>query len=275
MKRLKTLILLLFVVLFAGSSVVLSGLWKDKKYVKSVEFNGATTLFKDEVFDFAKLNDSLILSNSLTLEQIETRIAKHPNIKSVHVTRENGIINIEISEKDPFALVTNGKKMFLIDDRLNLYILKKENRDIDLPVISGLSEVLDINNYSKDDMRDLKIAQFLIKQILKTDKILYNYISEINFSDSTGISLYSSEDATPVYFLDYDEVNQRSRLPVDVRSLDITNNDFRDLIKMKVVYLDDLLKQVIVYKGRYSLAYIDMRYKDMVLLKNNNIQTNE
>jgi len=275
MKRLKTLILLLFVVLFAGSSVVLSGLWKDKKYVKSVEFNGATTLFKDEVFDFAKLNDSLILSNSLTLEQIETRIAKHPNIKTVHVTRENGIINIEISEKDPFALVTNGKKMFLIDDRLNLYILKKENRDIDLPVISGLSEVLDINNYSKDDMRDLKIAQFLIKQILKTDKILYNYISEINFSDSTGISLYSSEDATPVYFLDYDEVNQRSRLPVDVRSLDITNNDFRDLIKMKVVYLDDLLKQVIVYKGRYSLTYIDMRYKDMVLLKNNNIQTNE
>ncbi|MFI5144035.1 MAG: cell division protein FtsQ/DivIB [Ignavibacteria bacterium] len=275
MKRLKTIILLLFVVLFAGSSVVLSGLWKDKKYVKSVEFNGATTLFKDEVFDFAKLNDSLILSNSLTLEQIETRIAKHPNIKSVHVTRENGVINIEISEKDPFALVTNGKKMYLIDDRLNLYNLKKENRDIDLPVISGLSEVLDINNYSKDDMKDLKIAQYLIKQILKTDKILYNYISEINFSDSTGIKLYSSEDATPVYFLDYDEVNQKSKLPVDVRNLDITNNDFRDLLKMKIVYLDDLLKQVIVYKGRYSLAYIDMRYRDMVLLKNNNIQTNE
>jgi cell division septal protein FtsQ len=275
MKRLKTIILLLFVVLFAGSSVVLSGLWKDKKYVKSVEFNGATTLFKDEVYDFAKLNDSLILSNSLTLEQIETRIAKHPNIKSVHVTRENGVINIEISEKDPFALVTNGKKMYLIDDRLNLYNLKKENRDIDLPVISGLSDVLDINNYSKDDMRDLKIAQYLIKQILKTDKILYNYISEINFSDSTGIKLYSSEDATPVYFLDYDEVNQKSKLPVDVRNLDITNNDFRDLVKMKIVYLDDLLKQVIVYKGRYSLAYIDMRYRDMVLLKNNNIQTNE
>ena len=275
MKRLKTLILLLFVVLFAGSSVVLSGLWKDKKYVKSVEFNGATTLFKDEVFDFAKLNDSLILSNSLTLEQIETRIAKHPNIKSVHVTRENGIINIDISEKDPFALVTNGKKMYLIDDRLNLYNLKKENRDIDLPVISGLSDVLDIDNYSKDDMRNLKIAQFLIKQILKTDKILYNYISEINFSDSTGIKLYSSEDATPVYFLDYDEVNQKSKLPVDMRNLDITNSDFRDLIKMKIVYLDDLLKQVIVYKGRYSLACIDMRYRDMVLLKNNNIQTNE
>lgn len=275
MKKLKTVILLLFVVLFAGSSVVLSGLWKDKKYIKSVEFNGATTLSKDEVFDFARLNDSLIISNSLSLEQIESRIAKHPGIKSVHVKRESGTIEIEISEKDPFALVTNGKKMFLIDDKLNLYNLKKENRNIDLPVISGLSDAIDINNYSKDDMRNLKVAQFIIKQVLKTDKLLYNYISEINFSDSTGVELFSSEDAMPIYFLDYEETNRISKQPVDTRNLDISNSSFRELIKTKIVYLDDLLKQVIVYKGRYSLAYIDMRYRDMVLLKNNNIQTNE
>ncbi len=275
MIKLKTIILLLFVVLFAGSSVVLSGFWKDKKYVKTVEFSGATTLSKDEVFDFAKLNDSLIISNVLTLEAIESRISKHPNIKSVHVTRESATINIEISEKDPFALVTNGKKMFLTDDKINIYNLKKENRNIDLPVISGLSDMLDINSYGRDDMKNLKIAQFLIKQILKTDKLLYNYISEINFSDSTGITLYTTEDATPIYFLDYEEVNTISKQPVDTRNIDITNLAFRELMKKKILYLDYFLKQVVVYKSRHSFAYIDMRYREIFLVKNNGTQTIE
>lgn len=275
MMKFKMFALLVLVILFAGSSIVLSGLWKDKKYVKAVEFSGGTTLSKDEVFDYAKLTDSLIMSNTLSLESIESRILKHPNIKSVHATRESAVIKIEISEKDPFALATNGKKIFLTDDKLNLYNLKKENKNIDLPVVSGLSDELDINNYSRGDMKDLKIAQFLIKQMLKTDKLLYNYISEINFSDSTGIILYSSEDATPIYFMDYDEVNSLSKQYIDTKNMEITNNTFRDVIKQKLIYMDGFLKQVIVYKSRSSFSFIDLRYNDMVLVKNNNIQNNE
>jgi cell division septal protein FtsQ len=269
--KFKTITFLSIVLIFAGSSIVLSGFWKDKKYIKGVEFSGGMTLSKEEVFDFAKLSDSLIISNSLSLEAIESRISKHPNIKSVHVTRESSIIKIEIFEKDPFALVTNGKRMFLIDDKLNLYNLKKENKNIDLPVISGLTNILDIDNYGRSDMKNLKIAQLLIKQALKTDKLLYNYISEINFSDSTGIILYSSEDATPIYFLDYSEVNINNKHPVNNNNLDITNNILRDLIKEKLEYLDSFLKQVVVYKKRNSFLSIDMRYQDMVLVKNNNI----
>lgn len=275
MTRVKTIFLLTLVVLIAGSSIVLSGLWKDKKYIKAVEFDGGTTLSKDEVFEFAKLNDSLIMSNALTLDVIESRISKYPNIKSVHVTRESALIKIEISEKDPFALVTNGKKMFLIDDKLNLYSFKKENRNIDLPVISGLSEMLDINNYGRNDIKNLKIAQFLIKQALKTNKVLYNYISEINFSDSTGIILYSSEDATQIYFLDYDEINSISKHPVDIKNLEITNNSFREIIKQRLIYLDSFLKQVIVYKSRFCFANIDLRFQDMILVKNNSISKND
>jgi cell division septal protein FtsQ len=275
MIKFKMIALLALVILFAGSSIVLSGLWKDKKYVKAIEFSGGTTLSKDEVFDYAKLTDSLIMTNSLSLEAIETRISKHPNIKSVHATRESAVIKIEISEKDPFALATNGKKIFLTDDKLNLYNLKKENKNIDLPVISGLSDNLDISNYSRNDMKNLKIAQFIIKQMLKTDKMLYNYISEINFSDSTGIILYSSEDATPIFFLDYDEVNAVSKQNIDTKNTEITNNNFRDVIKQKLIYMDGFLKQVIVYKSRNSFAFIDLRYRDMVLVKNNNIQNNE
>ena len=275
MIKLKSIGLLILVVLFAGSSVVLSGFWKDKKYIKSVEFNGGTTLSKDEVFDFAKLNDSLILSNAISLDAIQSRISKHPNIKSVGVTREAAVIKINITEKDPFAIAMNTKKLFLTDDKLNLYSIKKENKNIDLPVISGLSDQLDINNYSKSDMRNLKVAQYIIKQSLKIDKLLYNYISEINFSDSSGILLYASEDATPIYFLDYDEVNINNMYPVDTRELEITNTNLRGLIKDKLIYLDNFLKQVIVYKSRNSFSFIDLRYRDIILVKNNTYSSTE
>lgn len=275
MKKFKIIFLFTIVLLFAGSSIVLSGIWKDKKNVKKIVVTGNTTLSKEEIFDFAKLNDSLIKSNSLSLEIIESRIAKHPNIKKVDAVRENGEVKIEISEKAPFALVTNGQQVYLIDDKLTLYNIKKENNNIDIPVISGLSSTLDVNNYEKNDLKNLKIAQYIIQKANKIDKILYSYISEINFNDSAGITIYSSEDAVPVYLVDYGFIRDKKGMELSARDCDINNPDFRSAIDVKLQYLYNFIKQVVLYKSRYSFAYIDLRYSDIVIVKNNNFSTSE
>ena len=224
MKNWKIIILFTVVIIFTFSSIVLSGLWKDKSTVKKVELFGNTTLSKEEIFDFAKLNDSIICTNSLSLEIIEARIAKHPNIKKVVVTRNAAAIKVEISEKNPFAVATDGKDMFLVDDQLSLYNLKKEHKDIDLPVVSGLSEETDINVFGKDDLKTLKIAQYIISQAVKINKSLYNYISEINFSDSNQIVLVSSDDATPIYFIDYSWLLRKDKLETLNTVRDINNS---------------------------------------------------
>lgn len=211
MKKLKVISLFILVLLFAISGIVLSGYWKDKTNIRKIELTGNVTLSKEEIFDYAKLSDSLIMSNALTLQMIENRIAKHPNISKVNASRESAAIKIEIVEKSPIAIVSNGHTLFLIDDQLNLYTFKKENRNLDLPVISGLSGSLDINSISQNDLKELKIAHYIIKQSAKIDRILYNYISEINFSDSTGVIIYSSEDATPVYLLDYENIETKGK----------------------------------------------------------------
>ncbi len=275
MKKFKIIFLFAIVLLFAGSSIVLSGIWKDKKNVKKIVVTGNTTLSKEEIFDFAKLNDSLIKSNSLSLEIIESRIAKHPNIKKVDAVRENGEVKIEISEKAPFALATNGQQVYLIDDKLSLYNIKKENNNIDIPVISGLSPTLDVNNYEKNDLKNLKIAQYIIQKANKIDKILYSYISEINFNDSEGITIYSSEDAVPVYLVDYGFIRDKKGMELSARDCDINNPDFRSAIDIKLQYLYNFIKQVVLYKSRYSFAYIDLRYSDIVIVKNNNFSTSE
>ncbi|HEY3250425.1 MAG TPA: FtsQ-type POTRA domain-containing protein, partial [Ignavibacteria bacterium] len=97
MKNWKIIILFVFVTILAFSSIVLSGLWKDRSTVKKIELTGNTTLSKEEIFDFAKLNDTLIQSNSLSLEIVESRILKHPNVKSVNVNRNGSTIKIEIT----------------------------------------------------------------------------------------------------------------------------------------------------------------------------------
>jgi cell division septal protein FtsQ len=274
-RRYKTIIFFAVVLIMTFSGIVLSGYWKDRTNLKKVEVTGNTTLSKDEIFDFAKLSDSLVLSNSLTLEIIESRIRKHPNIKDVNATRENGTIRIDITEKTPFAMVTNGKSVFLVDDALNLYMLKKENTGLDLPVISGLSQELDINYFSKEDLRNLKIAQYIVRKSAKIDRILYNFISEINFSDTNGITLYTNEDVTPVYLIDYSFLDYSIKNTEPVKDIDINDNEFRNVIDRKLLCLASFLKQVIVYKSRFSFAYVDLRYSDMVVVKNNNFSTTD
>lgn len=275
MRRMKVILLFIIVLLFTVSGIVLSGYWKDKTNIRKVEMSGNVTLSKEEIFDFAKLSDSLIMSNALTLQMIENRIAKHPNISKVSASKESSTIKIEIAEKSPVAIVSNGRTLFLTDDQLNLYIFKKENKNLDLPVISGLTGISDINTVPSNDMKNLKIAHYIIKQSARIDRILYNYISEINFSDTTGIVIYSSEDATPIYLIDYENIDTRGKVIDDVFKKDITCQTLRDAIKQKLIYLDEFLKQVLVYRVRYSFKYLDLRYNDIIVVKNNNISSTE
>lgn len=269
MKNWKLVILLIIVIILAGSGIVLSGFWKDRSTVKKIEFTGSTTLSREEVFEFAKLSDTLIESNTLTLEMIESRISKHPNVKKANVSRSGSTIKIEITEKNPFAIATSGRNMFLVDDQLTLYSLKKEHRDLDIPVISGLSQATDIGNYGKDDLKYMKIGQYIISQSIKINKSLYNYISEICFSDTNNIVLFTSDDATPVYLVEYSELVRKNEPLSQVR--DINNNMLRDKIKKRLMYLNGFLKQVRVYKQTGSFASIDMRYNDMIVVKNKSL----
>ncbi len=272
MKNWKLTLLLVTVIVFAFSSIVLSGLWKDKSTTRNVVVSGNITLSKDEIFDFAKLNDSIICSNSLSLDMIEARISKHPNIKKTVVLKDGATIKIEISEKNPFAAASNGKELFLVDDQLTMYILKKEQTNVDLPVVSGLSEELGTGSYGKDDLKCLKIAQYIIRQSIKLNKSFYNFISEINFTDSNRITLFTSDDATPVFFIEYSNLLRKDKYENISNVKDINNSTLRTEIDKKLIQLNAFLKQVRVYRPMSSFKYIDMRFSDIVVTKNNHLQ---
>ncbi len=263
MKKFKVIILLVVILMITFSSIVLAGFWKDKSYVSQVDFEGNTTLTKEEVFQFCKLNDSLITSNTLSLEVIETRISKHPNVKSVKASKDGNIIKIEVSEKNPIALVSNGEKLFLADDKLSIYNLKKEHVNLDLPVITGLSKTLEVGSVLNEDYSNLNIAKYIISKSFKLSRNLFKQISEINFADVNSIKIHLTDDACVVFLLDY---------PKTISSFEnnteksIKNQNLRKEIDLKLLLLNNYLQQVKVYKGSSSVTSVDLRYNNVAIL---------
>jgi hypothetical protein len=258
MKKTKIIILFITVAAMVSSGVVLSGIWKEKSETKNVELIGNTSLSKKEIFDFAKLSDSLLMSDKLNLQMIEERISKHPNISSVNAKRESSKLIIEVSEKDPFAIIlpsADDKQLLLLDDKLNVYNYNKEMKNLNLPVISGLSGQLDVSNVSKPDYEKMRIAHYIISRFIKIDKLLYNYVSEIHFPDSVSIVLYTFDNAVPVYLFDYS-------------SVEINSDAFREILNMKITNLYNLIKQVLIYRTGNSIESIDLRYNSSAIIRN-------
>ncbi|HWA06728.1 MAG TPA: hypothetical protein VG961_09285, partial [Ignavibacteria bacterium] len=81
------------------------------------------------------------------------------------------------------------------------------------------------------------------------------------------IILITSDDATPVYFADYSSADTKG----SNSSKDINNTVLRRAIDKNLVQLNGFLKQVRVYRTMNSFRYIDLRYNDLVVVKNNNL----
>ncbi|MCX7878544.1 MAG: hypothetical protein N2510_07895 [Ignavibacteria bacterium] len=267
MNKLKVVLGFSLIVLLMMSGIVLSGLWKDNQTVKDIELTGNVSLSKNDLFSFAKITDSIIYSGGLSLEMIESRLSKHPALSDVSVSRDDGVVRIKVEEKMPFAVVTSGRKIMFIDNNLTLYPVSKKYGNIDLPVISGISDESLSGVISKKDLKALEVARFIISSCAEISRGLYNFISEIDFSDSNGINLITSDDATLIYFLDYSLMGgSYSESLAD----EVMNEELMKYIYMKLVHLDCFLKQVKLYKPSGSVAYVDMRYDGTVAVKNKN-----
>jgi hypothetical protein len=278
--------MLILAVVVTGLVVLIffSGSWRDVRNLKDVKLIGNTTLTKEELFSFARLNDSLICSGSLSLQIIEERLSKHPDIQSVNASTVSGDLIIDITEKNPFAMIIRtGESPLMVDDKLNLYNYKKEHKNIDVPVISGLSENIDITNVSKEDHIRLKIAQYIIGKANNINRMLFKFISEISFRDTSCLLLYCGDNAAKVllveysslrdirYFINDPDVRKYSViLDMDQYQLvNIKNDLFRTVLDEKLVLLNGFLRKVLPYKDQNAYNCIDLRYRGSIIVRNN------
>lgn len=252
--KFKILSLLVVAAIVVISSVVLANKWRSDTRYEKITITGNNTIDREDILAIARLKDSLGTMDDLNLKIIQDRIAKHPEIKKVFVSKEPPAeLKIEIVEKRPVAILNSGNKIMLIDNELEIFSYKNSDKLTDLPVISGVrSNPMKLNEEAFDKSQ-LRIAVFLLINAEKKSKMLFNNISEINFSQTDCITLYSNDNSIPFLFPYYSDT-------------DIANKEYQKELLNKLNVFNALLKQKGNELDKDKIRFIDLRFSNQAVV---------
>jgi len=232
--------------------------WRTDVTYDKISVKGNYTLTKDEILQAANIkSDSVVNIEELNLVFMRDRIAKHPEIKKVFVSKNppNEIV-IEVFEKRPLAIVNVGNQLNLIDEECELFPFKNYEKLYDLPVITGIKQFSQQQIEDKSYMKDLKTAVFITMNAYKKSKFLYNQISEINVSDTNKIILFTNDKSTPVYFPRSEEKN-------------ISDLNYQKEIISKLAVLKNFFEKSFESLKDKKYEYVDLRFDNQVIVKTN------
>ncbi|MDD5363189.1 MAG: FtsQ-type POTRA domain-containing protein [Ignavibacteria bacterium] len=228
--------------------IVIANNWRNKTFVNKITIKGNLTITESEILSTAGLKaDSLINLDELNIAFIRDRIAKHPEIKRVVVSKEPpSELIIEIIEKKPIALLVKNTELNLIDEDKEVFSIMNFEKVFDLPVINGL-----VNEGSPEYKSDLDVAIFFIKSAYAKGKYIQNQISEVNMSDSGRVTVFSNDRPTVFYF---PKVKKESE----------ANEVYKAKLGVFKKFIDDEM-----VKNNLRCEYVDLRFSNQVIAKLN------
>ncbi len=243
----KTILFSIITAAAIGILIIVANNWRNKTFVNKITIKGNLTISESEILTAAGLAaDSLINLDELNLAFIRDRIAKHPEIKRVFVSKEPpSELIIEVSEKKPIAVLVKNTELNLIDDDREVFSIRNFEKVFDLPVINGLDES------RKDYKSDLDIAVNFIKSAYAKGKYIQNQISEINMSDSTRLIVFSNDRPTVFYF---------PKISRESESAEIYSAKLGVFKK----FIDDE-----IIKKNLNCEYVDLRFSNQIIAKLN------
>ena len=251
-------IILMLIVLFIIAIAFLSLKWRSGGMLDKITISGNYTISREEILNAARLKDSLISIDEIDIALIQSRISKHSEVKKVYVSKElPSELKIEIVERRPVAILNGENEIKLIDNELEIFPFKNSSKMYDLPVISGIRIESNPNPMKKYKNEDLRLALFIILNAFRESKAAYNNISEVNLSDTSKVVVYLSEDSSPFYF------------PRNYK-VSISDKDYQNLLLNKIALFESYLKQSLDNHLKKQVNYVDLRYRNEVIVNSNN-----
>lgn len=243
----KIILLSVIIVSVVVVLIIIANNWRNKTFVNKITIKGNLTLTESEIYSAAGLKaDSLINLDELNLAFIRDRIAKHPEIKRVVVSKEPpSELIIEITEKKPIAVLVKRAELNLIDEDREVFSIMNFEKVFDLPVINGLDE--NSPNYKSD----LDVALNFIKSAYAKGKYIQNQISEINMSDSARLTVFSNDRPTVFYF-------------PKVKKEREANEVYSAKLGVFKKFIDDE-----IVRNNLRCEYVDLRFSNQIIAKLN------
>ena len=106
--------------------IILANNWRNKTYISKITIKGNITISENEILTAAGLKaDSTLNLDELNELFIRDRVAKHPEIKKVVVSKEPpSELIIEVIEKKPIAIVIKSNEIYLVDEEQEIFPIK-------------------------------------------------------------------------------------------------------------------------------------------------------
>ena len=221
--------------------------WSAKKQVfisPTIVFNGAKIFDNKHYFEYLH-NNQRKDNKKIDIAEYKKILLDHPFIQAFRTSnRYPDQIIIDIKEREPFAIV-NKQPMVLLDNNGYVMPYNENSKHFNVPILSKFNAAPEL--YPEGE-KTLSIKVIDIISWLKLLNInypeLYSEISEITLTNEDEINLILADQATKVI---------------------LGNKD--TLEKLKIL---QKFKELVIKKNKLSdIAYLDMRYKNQIIVKEN------
>ena len=242
----RKIVFYIFSILFVAFIVYLAILAKkyDPKYrVENLVIVNNNIIPTDVLLEFIQVKDKESLKE-LNAEMILDRIEKYP-----YVNRVEGIFidtityQVKIEEVEPFFVAVTNLGNFIVTKEKKILPEDTRLKIIDLPVLT-ISKQLHLDKINLLD-ESFSLAYKSFENIYKIDKALFEIISEMNIDNKNKLSLFLTKPRSEI----------------------IVGNE---IDKLRSLYLSEFWRQVILNFPDINYDYIDLRFKDQIIVKHSN-----
>jgi cell division septal protein FtsQ len=241
--RPKLLLRLSVVLALFALLIFLAQLWNSNQPIHQISIVGTSFLTPAEVK--AEIQDAPIINrpkNEINYAELAKRLRQNPFIENTYLSEGINTLTIEVKERQPVAiLVDNYGKLRYVSSDYSILPYRLFNTYLDIPVITGIY---------KDELLDslaLRNAIDIINHIRAySNTLLISLISEVHYSkNSREFILYTSDNSRKIIFGGMENIED------------------------KIMNLHDFLKYDLQYNAKREFSYIDVRWKNSVIVKNN------
>ncbi len=245
MSKGRIILMIAFLSIITLLIIILANNWRNKTYISKITIKGNITISENEILTAAGLKaDSTLNLDELNELFIRDRVAKHPEIKKVVVSKEPpSELIIEVIEKKPIAIVIKSNEIYLVDEEQEIFPIKNYDKAFDLPIINGLG--ID----DRKNKTDINAAMNFLKAAYEKGKYIQNLISEVNMKDSSKIIVKTNDKLTSFYFKRVDK-------------------NAKEYYKTRLELFKRFMDEEITLRS-LNCEYVDMRFSNQIIAKIN------
>lgn len=245
MSKGRIILMIAFLSIITLLIIILANNWRNKTYISKITIKGNITISENEILTAAGLKaDSTLNLDELNELFIRDRVAKHPEIKKVVVSKEPpSELIIEVIEKKPIAIVIKSSEIYLVDEEQEIFPIKNYDKAFDLPIINGLG--ID----DRKNKTDINAAMNFLKAAYEKGKYIQNLISEVNMKDSSKIIVKTNDKLTSFYFKRVDK-------------------NAKEYYKTRLELFKRFMDEEITLRS-LNCEYVDMRFSNQIIAKIN------